>query len=87
MASGVYLLLDLPGQVELWSHHPALPQLVRRLVDQLHVRFCTVHLVDSLLCTDLPKFVSALTLSLSTMLQIEQPHVNVLTKTDLLSAY
>lgn len=39
--------------------------------------------MDSLLCSDAPKFVSALLLSLSSMLHIELPHVNVLSKADL----
>jgi len=78
-----YLLFDLPGQVELWSNHGALRDVVDRLARNCGLRLCTVNLVDSLLCSDAPKFVSALLLSLSSMLHIELPHVNVLSKADL----
>jgi len=82
-----YVLFDLPGQVELWSNHGSLRRIVDRLGRQGHVRLCTVNLVDSLLCTDVPKFVSALLLSLSGMLHVELPHVNVLSKCDLVARY
>ncbi|CAN4122881.1 unnamed protein product [Withania somnifera] len=46
-----------------------------------------VHLVDAHLCSDPGKYVSALLLSLSTMLHLELPHVNVLSKIDLIESY
>ncbi|KAK4486784.1 hypothetical protein RD792_006630, partial [Penstemon davidsonii] len=46
-----------------------------------------VHLVDANLCSDPGKYVSALLLSLSTMLHLELPHVNVLSKIDLIESY
>ncbi len=46
-----------------------------------------VHLVDSHYCADPAKFISILCTSLSTMLHIELPHVNVLSKMDLLEQY
>ncbi|KAB2076218.1 hypothetical protein ERO13_A06G024300v2 [Gossypium hirsutum] len=46
-----------------------------------------VHLVDAHLCSDPAKYVSALILSLSTMLHLELPHVNVLSKIDLIESY
>ena len=47
----------------------------------------SVHLIDCENCTDPSKFISSLLVSLSCMLQIELPHVNILTKIDLLSKY
>jgi hypothetical protein len=46
-----------------------------------------INLVDSYCCTDPALYVSALLLSLKTMLQMEFPFINVLTKIDLLSQY
>ncbi|KAB2076219.1 hypothetical protein ES319_A06G026900v1 [Gossypium barbadense] len=43
--------------------------------------------VDAHLCSDPAKYVSALILSLSTMLHLELPHVNVLSKIDLIESY
>ncbi|XP_065878944.1 GPN-loop GTPase QQT1 isoform X2 [Euphorbia lathyris] len=46
-----------------------------------------VHLVDAHLCSDPGKYISALLLSLSTMLHLELPHINVLSKIDLIESY
>ena len=84
--AGKFLLFDLPGQVELFNTHPAL----KRVIDEIarwDLRVCTVHLVDSHLCADPAKYVAALMLSLSSMLHLETPHVNVLSKVDLMDKY
>ncbi|PQP92647.1 GPN-loop GTPase 2 [Prunus yedoensis var. nudiflora] len=46
-----------------------------------------IHLVDAHLCSEPGKYVSALLLSLSTMLHMELPHINVLSKIDLIESY
>ena len=46
-----------------------------------------MHLVDAHLCTDPSKYISALLLSLSTMLHLELPHINLLSKVDLIEQY
>ena len=51
------------------------------------MQLAAVHLVDAHLCSDPGKYVSALLLSLSTMLHLELPHVNVLSKIDLIESY
>ncbi|CAH1101158.1 unnamed protein product [Psylliodes chrysocephalus] len=78
-----YLIFDMPGQVELFTHHTSIKDVFGRL-EKLGYHLCAVHLVDSHYCSDPPKFISTLLLSLSTMLQIGLPHVNVLSKADLL---
>ena len=50
-------------------------------------RLAAVQLVDAHLCTDAGKYMSALLLCLSTMLHLELPHVNLLSKMDLLPSY
>ncbi len=51
------------------------------------MQLAAVHLVDAHLCSDPGKYVSALLLSLSTMLHLELPHINVLSKIDLIESY
>ncbi|KAK3741811.1 hypothetical protein QZH41_010446, partial [Actinostola sp. cb2023] len=46
-----------------------------------------VHLVDSHYCSDPGKFISVLLTSLNTMLKIELPHINILSKIDLIEQY
>eukprot|EP00752_Nemacystus_decipiens_P002239 g2123.t1 len=77
-----YIIFDCPGQVELYSHVP----VMRNVLDQLkcwNYGVCAVFLLDATFITDPAKFVSGALLSLSAMVQLELPHLNVLTKCDL----
>ncbi|CAI5503012.1 unnamed protein product [Closterium sp. Naga37s-1] len=78
-----YLVFDCPGQIELYSHVPVL----RTFVDQLKrwdFHICAVYLIDSQFMNDEAKFIAGMLASLSAMVQLELPHINVLTKVDLL---
>lgn len=79
-----YLIFDLPGQVELSTNHPALKRILETLEKQLALRFVAVHLTDATHITDASRYVSILILALRAMLTLELPHVNVLSKVDLL---
>lgn len=74
-----YLIFDLPGQIELFTHHSSIKNIFEKL-QSLGYHLCAVHMVDSHYCSDPTKFISTLLLSLSTMLQIALPHINVLSK-------
>ena len=63
------------------------PLILLPLSLSLFMKVVSVHLIDCENCTDPSKFVSSLLVSLSCMLQIELPHVNILSKIDLLSKY
>lgn len=80
---GCYFIFDCPGQVELYTVHDSMRNIIVAL-SKRNIRLCCVHLVDSVLCSKGTAFVAAVLLSLSTSLQLELPHVNVLTKIDLL---
>ncbi|KAG8730848.1 hypothetical protein FRC11_005652 [Ceratobasidium sp. 423] len=81
-----YVVFDVPGQVELSSDHESLKSVVGKL-EKLGFRLAAVHLCDAYYVTDAAKYVSVLLLSLRTMLHMGLPHVNVLSKLDLLSRY
>lgn len=85
--NGTNVLFDLPGQVELYCHHDSLNKILNILKEKFYLQLCVVHLVDSHHCSDAGKFISALTLSLSAMLRMGLPHLNVLTKVDLLEKH
>jgi hypothetical protein len=81
-----YLILDCPGQLELYTHIP----LMRSVVDRMRMwgydhSMVSVFLLDATFVADTSKFLSGSLLSLSAMIALELPHVNVLTKCDLLS--
>ncbi|KAJ8289322.1 hypothetical protein COCON_G00019810 [Conger conger] len=81
-----YVLFDCPGQVELYTHQTSVKNIFAQLA-QWNFRLTAVHLVDSHYCADPAKFISVLCTSLSTMLHVELPHVNVLSKMDLIEQY
>mmetsp|Transcript_21699 Transcript_21699/g.30421 ORF Transcript_21699/g.30421 Transcript_21699/m.30421 type:complete len:414 (-) Transcript_21699:22-1263(-) len=82
-----YLLIDLPGQVELYTHCTCVQSILSSMGKRMDARLVSVHLVDAHSCTDAAKFVSAAVLSTSAMIRLELPAVNVLSKVDLLSQY
>lgn len=51
------------------------------------LQLAVVNLVDSIHCSNPSTFISTLLTSLSTMVQLELPHVNVLSKIDLMPTY
>jgi hypothetical protein len=81
-----YLLFDLPGQVELFTNHDSLKNIIQKL-EKRGFRLCVVNLNDSHYCVDPSKYMSMLMVSLKTMLQLGCPQVNVLSKIDLIESY
>lgn len=78
-----YVAFDLPGQVELSTNHASLRRILERL-QKRDWRLVAVHLLDASHITDASRYVSLLLLSLRAMLTLELPHINVLSKVDLL---
>ena len=83
---GSYLIFDCPGQAELFTHHGGFAAIVAHL-QKRDVRLASVHLVDAHQCTDGSKFISAALLSLTSMIRLEAPAVNILSKVDTLPGY
>lgn len=81
-----YVVFDCPGQVELYTHHKGMRKLISAL-QSWGFQMCVVHLVDSHHCSDPAKFVSVLMVSLASMCHLEMPHVNILSKVDLIEQY
>ncbi|XP_052227357.1 GPN-loop GTPase 3-like isoform X2 [Dreissena polymorpha] len=79
-----YILFDCPGQIELYTHIPVMKQLVEAL-QKWNFNVCSVYLIDSQFLIEASKFVSGVLTALSTMVNLETAHVNVMTKLDLLS--
>ncbi|XP_013412105.1 GPN-loop GTPase 3 [Lingula anatina] len=79
-----YVLFDCPGQIELYTHIPVMKQLVDQL-QHWNFRVCGVFLIDSQFLNEATKFVSGILSALSAMVNLEVPHINVMTKVDLLS--
>ncbi|GMP56445.1 hypothetical protein CsSME_00020934 [Camellia sinensis var. sinensis] len=70
-----YLVFDCPGQMELFSHVPVLKNF--------HLKRKNFNVCAYM--TDVTKFISGCMASLSAMVQLELPHVNILSKMDLVT--
>ncbi|OBZ76534.1 GPN-loop GTPase 3 [Grifola frondosa] len=74
-----------PGQIELYTHHPFLPTLVRQL-NRLGLRTCGVYLIESQFMEDKYKFFSGVLSAMSAMVNLEIPWINVMSKMDLVTS-
>ncbi|KDQ10500.1 hypothetical protein BOTBODRAFT_147704 [Botryobasidium botryosum FD-172 SS1] len=81
-----WFVFDCPGQVELSTNHDSLKKIVN-LLEKSGFRLAAVHLCDAHYVTDASKYISVLLLSLRTMLHLGLPHINVLSKVDLITQY
>lgn len=79
-----YILFDCPGQIELHTHYDVIKRLVD-LLQSLNFRLCGIFILDSGFFLDAAKFFSATLCTLSTMINLDIPFFNILTKTDCLS--
>jgi GPN-loop GTPase len=79
-----YLILDLPGQIELYTHFPFMRSLIRKL-ESWGFRVQALYMLDSQFMSDPAKFFGGCITALSAMVQLEVPHVNVMSKMDLVS--
>lgn len=77
-----YLIFDCPGQIELYSHLPVMKRITDWLQQQSY-RVCAVYALDSIFVSDASRFISGCLMCLSAMIQLELPHINLLTKCDM----
>lgn len=101
-----YLLIDSPGQIELFTNHNSLKSVFNKLnsvskqnslntsIDEskeidfkIDMRLVTVNIVDSIYTNESSKFISLVLNSLNSMIHLEMPHINVLSKIDLIQKY
>ncbi|KAL2114432.1 hypothetical protein VUR80DRAFT_7120 [Thermomyces stellatus] len=79
------IIIDMPGQIELYTHIPVVPSLARFLSrpGSLDVRLCAAYLLESTFVLDRAKFFAGTLSAMSAMLNLEVPHINILSKMDL----
>lgn len=79
------IIIDMPGQIELYTHVPILPTLARFLSQpgSMDIRLAAVYLLESTFVVDRAKFFAGTLSAMSAMLMLEIPHINVLSKMDL----
>ena len=80
----MYYLIDCPGQLELYSHS----DIMKKITNYFKKNGFSIVSIFCLDCTFLQeqsKFISGNVLSLATMIQMELPHLTIMTKCDLIS--
>ncbi|KAL2019502.1 hypothetical protein VTK56DRAFT_9618 [Thermocarpiscus australiensis] len=79
------VIFDMPGQIELYTHIPFLPKLVRFLTQpgSLGFRLCAAYLLDASYVLDRAKYFAGTLSAMSAMLLLELPAINILSKVDM----
>lgn len=79
------IIFDLPGQIELYTHIPLIPELIRFLSNKgpLNISLCATYLLEATFVVDRAKFFAGTLSAMSAMIMMELPHVNILSKMDL----
>lgn len=85
--TSTYVIFDCPGQTELFTTSPVFKEILVKLVKTLDFRLCVVSLIDSVNLTVPSHWISSLLLTLRSMLQLDLPQINVVSKIDLLNGY
>lgn len=80
------IIIDMPGQIELYTHIPIVPTLVKHLTrfGALNVNLCAAYLLESTFVVDRAKYFAGTLSAMSAMIMLEVPHINILSKMDLL---
>lgn len=83
------IIIDMPGQIELYTHIPVVPTLVKHLTrtGALNVNLCATYLLESTFVVDRAKYFAGTLSAMSAMIMLEIPHVNVLSKIDLVKEF
>ena len=78
-----YYIIDCPGQIELYTHLDVMKVIVDKL-KSWDFRIGAVFLMDSQFLVERGKYISGTMAALSCMTKLEVPHMNIMTKIDVL---
>lgn len=80
-ADDSFILFDCPGQIELYSHLDVMTRLTKT-ISKAGFNMCAVYTADGTHISEPTKYVATCLTSISTMVQLQLPHQNILTKCD-----
>ncbi|PWN18764.1 GPN-loop GTPase 3 like protein [Microstroma glucosiphilum] len=78
-----YLIIDCPGQIELYTHTALLQGLLTYLSVSHSFRLCQLYLLESHFVDEVSKFFAGTLSAMSAMINLEVPWINVMSKMDL----
>lgn len=82
--SNDFLIVDCPGQIEIYTHFDIMQRIINLFVSKGY-RVCVVYLLESHFLQDSTKFISGSLSTLSSMVRLEFPHLNIISKMDLMA--
>lgn len=82
-----YLVIDCPGQIELYTHFPVISRFVELMQQQFHFRVCATYLLDSHFIDDKAKYFAGVLSAMSAMINLDISHLNIMTKMDLVAQH
>ncbi len=80
-ADDSFILFDCPGQIELYSHLDVMQRLAKA-ISKSGFNLCAGYCTDATYLTEPTKYIATCLTSVSAMVQIALPHLNILTKCD-----
>lgn len=87
--SNAYFLFDSPGQTEIYCLSSSFKSIITHLTNSkgVDMRLCAVNLIESNNLDDIPKYIFSVFSVLNSMVQLELPQINVISKIDLVSQF
>lgn len=82
-----YLVIDCPGQIELYTHFPVISRFAALMQQQFNFRVCATYLLDSHFMDDKAKYFAGVLSAMSAMINLDISHLNIMTKMDLVAQH
>ena len=85
-----YYIFDTPGQIEIFTLSESFKKIIKFLTNEkigYGIRLCVVNLIESNNLVDLPKYIFSIMTVLNSMIMLELPQINVISKFDLLKEF
>ena len=81
-----YYLIDTPGQIEIFTVSPEFKNICDYITNEkkLNIKLCCVNLIECINMCDMPKYIFSIFSVLNSMINLELPQVNFISKCDLI---
>jgi hypothetical protein len=84
-----YFIFDSPGQIEIFTLSESFKNIIKYLTNpkELNLRLCVVNLIESNNILDIPRYIFSIFSVLNSMINLELPQINLISKIDLLKQF
>ena len=85
-----YYIFDTPGQIEIFTLSDSFKNILNYLKNEktgYGIRLCAVNLIESNNLVDVPKYIFSIMTVLNSMIMLELPQINIISKIDLIKEF